>query len=173
MRFISPALARSPAILLLAATIPQTSGVSCPGQRGQPMRGDDIADLLAAVDVGAHHGADVAVKLGGAAFRLGLELGAQIGAFGAVDLDQGAAERQLHALVALQSGLQVIAGIADAVGEAGGVERRLGGAGARMRASTSGRISGGGMPPAWWRPSASVQRSASISRPTGRYQTIL
>ncbi len=55
--------------------IPQRRGVSCPGKRGEAMRGDDIADLFAAVDMGAHHGADVAVKLRGAAFRLGLESG--------------------------------------------------------------------------------------------------
>src|SRR5580693_5166338 len=104
------------------------------------MRGDDIADLLAAVDMGAHYGADVAVKLRGAAVRLGLGLGAEISAFLPVDLDQSAAERHLHALVMLQSGIKVAAGIAhaagiaDAVGEAGGIECRLGGAGAGMGA---------------------------------------
>src|ERR1700692_3355647 len=83
--------------------------------RGEAMRGDDITDLLAAVDMGAHHGADVAVKLRGTAVRLGLGLGAQISAFGAVDLDKGAAERHLHALVMRQSGIEVAAGIADSV----------------------------------------------------------
>src|SRR6202044_1415110 len=98
---------------------------NCSDIRGEAMRGDDIADLLAAVDMGAHHGADVAVKLGGAAVRLGLGLGAQIGAFRPVDLDKGAAERHLHALVMRQSGIEVAAGSADAVGKAGGIERRL------------------------------------------------
>src|SRR6202140_835939 len=116
------------------AIIPQRPRVSCPGQRGEAMRGDDIADLLAAVDMGAHHGADVAVKLRGAAFRLGLELGAEIGTFRAVDLDQSAAERHLHVFVVLQSGIEVAVGITEAVGEAGGIERRLGGAGAGMGA---------------------------------------
>src|SRR5580692_11938329 len=87
---------------------------NCPGQRGEAMRGDDIADLLAAVDMGAHHGADVAMQLGGAAVRLGLGLGAEISALRPVDLDKGAAERHLHALVLLQSGIEVVAGVADA-----------------------------------------------------------
>src|SRR5580700_10629413 len=58
---------------------------NCFGMRREAMRGDDIADLLAAVDMGAYHGADVAVQLRGAALRLGLGLGAQKGAFRAID----------------------------------------------------------------------------------------
>src|SRR5580658_2830970 len=65
---------------------------NCSDIRGEAMRGDDIADLLAAVDMGTHHGADVAIKLRGAAVRFGLGLGAEISAFLPVDLDQSAAE---------------------------------------------------------------------------------
>src|SRR5271163_4435884 len=67
-----------PRYCFVAGIIPQRLRVSCPGQRAEAMRGDDIADLFAAVDMGAHHGVGVAVKLGGAALRLRLELRAQI-----------------------------------------------------------------------------------------------
>src|SRR5580704_15018282 len=37
-----------------APIIQQRRGVSCPGQRSEAMRGDDVADLLAAGDMGVH-----------------------------------------------------------------------------------------------------------------------
>ena len=70
---------------------------------GKAMSRDDIADLIAAGDVGVNHRADIAAELSGGALGPRLELSAQIGAFLAIDLDQGLAERQLHALVALQA----------------------------------------------------------------------
>ena len=100
------------------------------------MAGDNVAHLLAARDVGVENSAEVAVKFGAAAFGLGLDLRGEIGAFLAVERDQGLAERQLPALVTRKPGGEVAAGFGDAVGEAGRIERRLGGAGAGMRPAT-------------------------------------
>src|SRR5580700_10022390 len=96
------------------------------------MRGDDVTHLVAARNMGVQHRADVAVKFRGAALRFRFDLGAQIEAFFPVELNDGLAEWLLQALVTLKARDKVGAGIADAVGEAGGIERRLGGAGAGM-----------------------------------------
>src|ERR1700689_3945637 len=82
---------------------------------------NDIADLVAAGDMGVNHRADVAVEFGRGALGPGFELGAQISALLPIDLHHGLAERQLHAFVTLQSRGKVLAGVADAVGEASGV----------------------------------------------------
>src|SRR5580658_5507596 len=107
----------------------------------EAMRGDDVADLVAAGDMGMQNRADVTVKFGRGAVGFGLDLRAEIEAFLPVELDDGLPERLLYALVAQQPGIE-IAGIADAVGEAGGIERGFGGARAGVGPRHKGGIAG-------------------------------
>jgi hypothetical protein len=113
----------------------------------KPARGADFADLIAPGAMGVKQCVDVAGPFPGAALVIGLELRRQVGALLARQCDEVAAERQLRAFEAGEAALQVAAGVAQAVGEDGGVDRGLGGAGADMRASDKRRIAGGAMRP--------------------------
>ena len=114
------------------------------------MRGDNFADLLAAGDVGMHHFADVAVELGRRSLGFGLELGAEVSAFFAVDLNDGFPERELHALVAFQPCGDVIAVVAETVGQAGRIERGLRGASAGMGAGNKRGVARERAAARWW-----------------------
>src|SRR5271167_2018044 len=108
----------------------------------ETISGDDVADLVTARDVSVQHRADVTMQFGGSAFCFRLDLCAEVETFLAVEFDKGFAEWLLKALVLHQSRGEIVAGVAETVGKAGGIERRLGGAGAGMRPRHEGGVAG-------------------------------
>jgi hypothetical protein len=86
--------------------------------------------------VGIEHRLDVPVPLGRAQLIARLELGAQVGTFGTREPDEPAPEPDLLALITCEA--SPVRG--QRIGEASGVERRLGGAGAGMRAHHEGGV---------------------------------